>query len=171
MPKRYALARRGHPSWKPFLLLLLVAVAGCRTASIYSPAVQLRLAVEPVRVRAGDTLRLEFTVTNPRQDTLVLEFAEDCRVTFVVMDAMQRAIEADQRCMAPGGGRLALPAGGAWTASGTWAALADDAAPAGPYVIRGILGEHYSVRGGRREFKLSHAADTVVFHVLPPGAP
>jgi hypothetical protein len=157
---------------RALLVLLLAAVAGCKTASIYSPDVQLHLAVEPAQVRAGDSLRLEFTVTNPQPDTVVLEFAEDCRVTLVVMDASQRAA-ADQRCMTPGGGRLVLPAGGTWKASGGWRAAADGGTPmaAGSYMVRAVLGEHASLRRGRREFKMSHAADTVAFRVLPADGP
>jgi hypothetical protein len=168
MPNRHLHSRPGRTG-RRLLVLLLAAVAGCRTASIYSPDVQLQLAVAPAQVRAGDTLRLEFTVTNPKPDTVVLEFAEDCRVTLVIMDGSQRA-GAEQRCMTPGGGRLVLPAGGTWKASGAWQAAADGGEPlaAGPYLIRAVLGEHNSVWRGRREFKMSHAADTVAFRVLPP---
>lgn len=168
MPNRHLRSRPARTG-RPLLVLLLSAVAGCRTAGIYSPDVQLHLAVQPVQVRAGDSLRLEFTVTNPKPDTVVLEFAEDCRVTLVIMDSSQRA-SAEQRCMTPGGGRLVLRAGGTWKASGAWRAATDSGAPmaAGPYIVRAVLGEHNSVWRGRREFKMSHAADTVAFRILPP---
>ncbi len=170
MPNRQSRSRPGRTGRSLLALLLSTsAIAGCRTAGIYRPDVQLQLAVEPAQVRAGDTLRLEFTVTNPRPDTVVVEFAEECRVTLVLMDETQRAA-AEQRCMTPGAGRLVLPAGETWKASGAWRAVTDqgEPMPAGPYLVRAVLGEHNSVQGGRREFKLSHAADVVAFRVVPP---
>lgn len=155
----------------PALLALLLAGA-CRTASIHTPAVRMHLAVEPTLVHAGETVRIELTLTNPRSDTLLLEFADDCRVTFLVLDASQGATAPQgpiTRCVQPGAGRLLLPAGAAWKAEEEWRASAEDGEPlpAGPYVVRAVLGEHYAVHGGTRDFKLGHAADTVVIRVLP----
>lgn len=157
------------------LALLAMVPVACRTASIYSPDVRVRLSAAPVSVRPGEPVRLEFTLTNPQPDSLVLEFQEECRVRFMVLDEAQRVVVPSDEtiCMASDGGRLVLASGGTWTARGEWngAGRGGDPIAPGSYAVRAVLGEHYSVLRGRREFKMSHAADTVAFQVVAPDAP
>lgn len=156
------------------VVLAMVAVA-CRTSSIYRPDVQLRLAAAPAIVRPGQPVRLEFTLTNPAPDSVVLEFQEDCRVSFMVLDHAQRVVVPSDStvCMTPGGGRLVLGSRATWTARGEWNDSRDggNALAPGTYAIRAVLGEHYSVLRGKRDFKMSHAADTVAFEVVSPPLP
>jgi hypothetical protein len=166
--------RSSPPRVRTLALLALSLAAGCRTAGIYVPAVQSRLAVEPAEVRAGETVRLAVTVTNPQADTVVLEFGEDCGVRYMVMDSTSRVISSesgDSACMAPGEGRLVLAPGASWNARGEWRASrpGGGALPAGPYSVAAILGEHESVRRGRRETKLGSRIGTVPVRVLPAG--
>lgn len=165
MPHRHT---RSSRTTRILLLLAAVLVSGCRTAAIYVPDVKMQLAIQPDEVRAGDTLQLEFTLVNPRPDTVVLEFGEDCRVSVLVADETNSP-GAAPRCIAPGEGRLALPAGGTWTARGAWVAVTEDGrpAPAGAYRVRAILGEHDSMTRGRSSFKLGHSTDTIPFRVVP----
>jgi hypothetical protein len=159
-------------SWKRAAgLVLLTIVPACRTASIYSPDVQLHLDVQPASVRPGDVLRLEFTLSNPAEDSVVVEVQEDCRVAFMVLDDSSRVVVPSDEtiCMQAGRGRIALGAGGTWTARGEWRVPTDSGQVLrpGPYAIRAVLGEHYSVVRGKRRFKMSHAADTVGFVITP----
>jgi hypothetical protein len=150
--------------------ILLAALGACRTASIYLPDVQIRLAAQPAELAAGDTARFALTVTNPGRDTLVLEFGEHCRVTFIVLHPDDRA--ADDSCADARPERVVLAPAEAWTVTHPWPALAKDGTPLPPgaYRVRGVLGEHDSVIGGKREFKLGHgAADTVAVRILPAG--
>lgn len=152
-------------------LVLLTIVPACRTASIYSPDVRMDLDVQPASARPGDVLRLEFTLTNPTQDSVVLEIREDCRVGFMVLDDRSRVVVPSDEtlCMHAGGGRISLGAGGTWTKRGEWRVPTDSgqALRPGAYAIRAVLGEHYSVFRGRRRFKMGHAADTVGFVITP----
>lgn len=150
--------------------LLGIAAAGCRPSSIYVPAVQMQLAAHPTEVRAGDPVRIAVTVTNPHPDTVLLEFGPECRVSFTVLDASDRAVgprDADA-CMAPGG-RLVLAPGQAWQTEAAWRALGADGAPLAPgaYAVAAALGDHDSVVRGRREYKMGSGAERVPVRVLP----
>lgn len=160
--------------WLAAGFALHLALGACRTASIHSPAVQMHLAVEPAILRSGETAQFEFAITNPRADTVVLEFGGDCWVTFMVLDESQRATGLHgpiSRCVGPEAGSLVLPIGATWKIEEAWKALAEDGEPLleGSYVIRAVLGEHYAVYQGKREYKLGHAADTIAIRVLPQG--
>lgn len=154
--------------------MLAIAAAGCRTAGIYVPAVRMQLAVQPAEARAGDTVRIDVTLVNPRPDTVLLEFGPECRVRFMVLDDTGHAVtDADDasRCIAPGGGRLVLAPGGTWQAQGTWrvARPGGDPLPAGPYAVGAVLGDHHSTVRGKREYKMGSGAGRVRIRVLPAG--
>lgn len=151
--------------------VLAIAVAGCRTAGIYVPAVRMQVAAQPAEVRAGDTLRIAVTLVNPRPDTVLLEFGPECRVSFMVLDETDRAVTApenDARCIAPGGGRLALAPGGTWRAQGAWRATrGGEPLPPGSYSVGAVLGDHHSTVRGKRAYKLGSGAERVRIRVLP----
>jgi hypothetical protein len=154
--------------------VLAGAVAGCRPSGIYVPAVQVQLAVQPTQVRAGDTVRIAVTVTNPRPDTVALDFGPECRVSYLVLDDGDRSIHPNEnsRCIAPGGGRLVLAPGEAWRAYGVWQvdSSGGELLPAGRYQVATVLGGHDSTVRGKREYKMSSGAKRVDVHVVPTGS-
>jgi hypothetical protein len=154
--------------------VLAGAAAGCRPSGIYVPAVQVQLAVQPTEVRTGDTVRIAVTVTNPRPDTVTLDFGQACRVSFMILDDGDRAIHPDEnsRCMVPGGGRLVLAPGEAWRTHGVWQAEGSGGKPlpAGRYQVAAVLGDHDSTVRGKREYKMGSGANRVEVHVVPAGS-
>jgi hypothetical protein len=150
------------------------AAAGCRTSGIYVPAVQVQLAVQPTHVRAGDTVRIAVTVTNPRPDTVTLDFGPECRVSFLILDAADRFIHPNEnsRCIAPGGGRLVLAPGEAWRTDAAWQVMGSggEPLPAGRYQVAAVLGDHDSSVRGKREYKMSSGAYRVDVHVVAAGS-
>jgi hypothetical protein len=153
--------------------VLAGAAAGCRTSGIYVPAVQMQLSVQPTEVRAGDTVRIAVTVTNPRPDTVTLDFGPECRVSFMVLDHAGRSIHPDEnsRCMAPGGGRLVLAPREVWRTQLAWPAGGGggEPLPAGRYQVAAVLGDHDSTVRGKREYKMGSGAHRVDVHVVPAG--
>ncbi|HTE19007.1 MAG TPA: BsuPI-related putative proteinase inhibitor [Armatimonadota bacterium] len=152
--------------------VVLIAAAGCRTSAIYVPAVRTQLAAQPAEVRAGDTVRLAVTITNPRPDTVLLEFGEECRVSFNVLDDADRPIgheDTDARCIVPGAGRLVLAPGETWRGEAAWqASRGGDPLPAGAYTIAAVLGDHHSTVRGKRDYKMGSGAGRASIRVLPP---
>lgn len=154
--------------------MLLAAAAACRTSGIYVPSVQMQLAVQPAEVRAGDTVRLAVTVTNPRPDTVLLEFGQECQVIYMVLDHTGRSVGPEDdgaSCIVPGGGRLVLAPGEAWRVHGAWQAspAGDDPLLPGAYTIGAALGGHYSTVRGKREYKMGAGAEPVRIRLLPAG--
>lgn len=131
----------------------------------------MQLAVQPTDVRAGDTVRLAVTVVNPRPDTVVLDFGQECQVSYLVLDDTDRVVDptdADAHCIAPGEGRLVLAPGATWRADAEWrVARGGDPLPPGSYRITAILGGHFSIVRGKREYKMGSGAERVPIRVLP----
>lgn len=156
----------------PLALLLLA----CRTSPIYVPEVQTQLAVQPAEVRAGDTVRIVVTLTNPGPDSVVLEFGdEECPVTFTVQDETDRAVPIAHEtagCLAAEQQRLVLAPGGTWRVEDRWQASREGGAPLPPaaYHVSAVLGEHESVVRGRREYKMGSGAGRVPLRILPAQA-
>lgn len=152
--------------------VLAVAAAGCWPSAIYVPAVRMEAAVQPLDVRAGDTVRIAVTITNPRPDSVLLEFGEQCQVTFTVLDASDRVISPEREnshCLFRGDGRLVLAPGATWRAEGAWRAARDngDPLPAGSYKVAAGLSDHDSTVRGKREYKMGSGAERVPIRVLP----
>lgn len=153
--------------------VLAAAVAGCRPSAIYVPAVEMHALAQPTEVHGGDTVRIAVIVTNPRPDTVLLDFGIYCRVGFTARDEVGRVVSPEVEnsyCLFPTGGQLVLPPGGTWRVDGAWRASRDngDPIPAGSYTIAAGLGDHDSTVRGKRQYKVGAGADPVPIRVLPP---
>lgn len=145
--------------------LLLVALAGCPTASAHRPEVELHLAAAPALPRAGDTLRLAATLANPHAEPIEVEARCTPAVVFSV-GAADRSRTAHQtaaewRCGVRGA-RYRIAPGDSVRFEDRWVADRD-----GVYTVTASVGEHYVVRGGRRAFKIGHAFAPVAVRVAP----
>lgn len=150
--------------------MLAAAAAGCRPPTMFVPAVQVQVDAQPAEVQGGDTVRIDVTVSNPRPDTVLLEFGMECRVSFAVLDRTDRAVSSEPHCLFPAGGSLLLEPGGTWRVSGGWHAVrrTGEPLPAGTYAIAAGLGDHHATVRGEREYKVGAGADRVAVRVLSP---
>ncbi|HEX8359525.1 MAG TPA: hypothetical protein VF613_05435 [Longimicrobium sp.] len=147
----------------PALLLLLLA--GCPTASIHVPGMELRLAASPAAPRVGDTLRMTATIANPHSEPIELEARCSPPVTFSV-GAADRSRTAHQTSdswpCGVAGPRFRIAPGDSVRFTDSWVADAD-----GAFTVTAAIGEHYVVRGERREFKMGHAFAPVTVRIVP----
>lgn len=158
---------------RPLVALFLpLVLAACPTAGMHRPAVRTVVSAEPRELRAGDSIRLSLTITNPEERPLTLEFDSGCRVMFIITAPDRRALGSSQHgwyCPATRPQQLVLAPGGSrtWTETRVMRDV-DGADPEpGEYAVRGLLWEHYLVRGSQRELKLANSSDTVKVHVAP----
>lgn len=165
-------SKEGRSPWRRVFALgvLAAAAAGCRPPTMFVPAVQVQVAAQPAEVHPGDTVRTAVTVSNPRPDTVLLEFGMECRVSFAVLDQTDRAVSSEPHCLFPAGGRLVLAPGGTWRVSGAWRAVrrTGEPLPPGTYAIAAGLGDHHATVRGKREYKAGAGAERVPVRVLPP---
>lgn len=147
----------------PALSLLLLA--GCPTASIHVPAMELRLAASPAAPRVGDTLRLTATLANKHAEPIEVEPGCNPPVTFSVGTAdRSRTAHRTSESWPCGvaGPRFRIAPGDSVRFTDAWVADAD-----GAFTVTASIGEHYVVRGGRREFKMGHAFAPVTVRIAP----
>jgi hypothetical protein len=141
-------------------------LAACPVAGMHVLAGDFTLAVSPAAPLPGDTVRMIVTVGNPGNDTLRLAFDADCVVTFYVRSDPDGAVlepGAEPRCgevretivLAPGAAR---PFEHHW--------ITPAAAPHA-YTAYAILGEHYVLRDGDRDYKAGHRSNEVPIQVRP----
>ncbi len=143
--------------------LLLTA---CPVAGLHVLAGNFALAVSPAAPAPGDTVRMFATLANPGDDTLRLAFEGDCVVTFYVRSDPDGAIvdPAGEPACESVSETVVLAPGGARAFEHRW--IAPAAAPHA-YTAYAILGEHYVLREGDRDFKAGHRSNEVAIQVAP----
>jgi hypothetical protein len=145
--------------------LLLAALAGCPTAGIHRPALDMRLAASPALPRVGDTLRLTAVLVNPHDEPMEVEARCTPPVVFAI-GAADRSRTAHRTSASwpcgVAGPRIRIAAGDSVRFTDAWVADA-----AGDFTATASIGEHYVARGGRREFKIGHAFAPVRVRVAP----
>ena len=145
--------------------LLLAALAGCPTAGTHRPALEMRLAASPALPRVGDTLRLTAILVNPHDEPVEVEARCTPPVVFSVGTA-DRGRTAHQTSESwpcgVAGPRFRIAPGDSVRFTDAWVADAS-----GDFTATASIGEHYVVRGGRREFKIGHAFEPVGVRVAP----
>lgn len=150
---------------RPFPALLLLLLAGCPTASIHVPAMEMRLAASPALPRVGDTIRLTATLANPHAEPIEVEARCNPPVTFSI-GAADRSRTAHQTSESwpcgIDGPRFRIAPGDSVRFTDAWVADGD-----GAFTMTASIGEHYVVRGGKREFKNGHAFGPVTVRVAP----
>jgi hypothetical protein len=150
---------------RPFPALLLLLLAGCPTASVHVPAMEMRLAASPAVPRVGDTLRLTATLANRHAGPIEVEARCNPPVTLSVYtaDRSRTAHKSSDpwRC-GVAGPRFRIAPGDSVRFTDSWVADGD-----GAFTVTAAIGEHYVVRGGKRELKLGHAFEPVTVRVTP----
>jgi hypothetical protein len=151
----------------PAVAAFLVALAACETGSERQPAVSVRLRATPGdAVAAGDSLHMAAWVVNRGRQPLTLEFESQCQVEMFVLTADKSIVHP------PGGGStcistpttLQVPANDSVRVDDAWLASSRP----GAYEAYAVVSSHHATGGGRRDYKLSHRSNVVVFHVRPP---
>jgi hypothetical protein len=146
---------------------LALALAACRTGSERQPAVSVRLRTTPGdTLAAGDSLHMTAWVINRERQPLKLEFESQCQVEMFVVTQDKEIVHP------PGGGStcistpssLEVPANDSVRVDDAW--LAGSPTP-GEYTAYAVVSSHHVARGERREPKLSHRSNIVVFQVVP----
>jgi hypothetical protein len=141
-------------------------LAACPVAGMHRLSGDFLLSVSPDAPMPGDTLRLYAVLANPGADTLRLEFDGDCMVSFYLRSDPDGAIvepAGEPRCgpaietvvLAPEQGRRFEHH---WIVPAT--------APHA-YTAYAILGEHYVLRGGDRDYKAGHRSNEIPIQVHP----
>ena len=145
--------------------LILAALAGCPTAGVHRPSLELRLAASPALPRVGDTLRLTATLANPHAEAIEVEARCTPPVVFSVVAAdRSRTAHRTSESWPCGvaGPRIRIAPGDSVRFTDAWVADAE-----GAFTATASIGEHYVVRGGRRDFKTGHAFAPVTVRVAP----
>jgi hypothetical protein len=141
-------------------------LAACPVAGMHALAGDFMLSVSPDAPTPGDTLRMYAVLANPGTDTLRLEFDGDCMVSFYLRSDPGGAIvepAGEPGCESVAETVVLAPEQGRHFEQ-QWIVPAD--APHA-YTAYAILGEHYVVRDGDRDYKAGHRSNEIAVQVRP----
>jgi hypothetical protein len=154
------------PRLRALLAASTLLLAACPVAGIHVLAGDFVLAVTPAAPVPGDTVRMFATLVNPGADTLRLAFEGDCVMSFYVRSDPDGAVVEPTSEPACGSvsETVVLAPGATRAIEHRW--IVPAAAPHA-YTAYAILGEHYVLRDGDRDFKAGHRSNEIAIQVRP----